>query len=117
MLILLIHDIVSFSPLTTFAVANINFSLPQEVRDQRAVKIEFSETLFDVNSVRVMFSSNCTSSVTADYSNPLLITIPDTGANTGQCQYNIQLVAIEPPVHCPLDTPSLDSSMQEVNLF
>ena len=54
--------------------------------------VEFSETLFDVNSVRVVFSSTCTDSVTVDYSNPLLITIPDTGANTEQCQYNIQLV-------------------------
>ena len=91
MLILLIH--VHFYPLTTHtAVDNINSSPSQEVRDQRAVRVEFSETLFDVNTVRVMFSSNCTSSVTVDYSNPLLITIPDTRVNTGQCRYNIQVV-------------------------
>ena len=53
---------------------------------------EFDETVFDANSVRVNFSSNCTSSVTVDYSNPLLVTIPDTGQNTGQCRYSIQLV-------------------------
>lgn len=56
------------------------------------MSIEFDETVFDTNSVRVVFSSNCTSSTTVDYSNPLLVAIPDTGLNTGQCQYNIQLV-------------------------
>ena len=56
------------------------------------MSIEFDETVFDTNSVRVVFSSNCTFSTTVDYSNPLLVAIPDTGLNTGQCQYNIQLV-------------------------
>ena len=73
-------------------VNNINTSPPQEVRNQRAVRVEFNETFFDANSVRVNFSSNCTSNVMVDYGNPLLITIPDTGLNTGQCQYDIQLV-------------------------
>ena len=93
MLILLIH--VHFYPHvhSHTAVDNINSSPSQEVRDQRAVRVEFNETLFDVNTVRVMFSSNCTSSVIiVDYSSPILITIPDTRANTGQCQYNIQVV-------------------------
>ena len=54
--------------------------------------VEFDESLFDANAVKVNFSSNCTSSVTMDYSNPFVVTIPDTGLSTGLCQYNIQLV-------------------------
>ena len=54
--------------------------------------MEFNENVFEATDIQVIFSSNCTSSVTVDYSNPLLVTIPDTGLNTGQCQYNIQLV-------------------------
>lgn len=57
-----------------------------------AVQVEFNEALFDVNSVRVMFSSNCTKSVIVAYANPVLVAIPDTGLNTGQCHYSIQLV-------------------------
>ena len=73
-------------------VQSVNSSLPQNIRKLRAVRVDFNETLFSAGSVRVMFSSNCTSSVTVDYSSPLMITIPDTGLNTGQCQYSIQLV-------------------------
>ena len=75
------------------AVRNVNSSLPQEIRSQRVVKVDFEDELFQVNSLNsVTFLSNCTESVTVDYSNPLLITIPDTGLNTGQCHYSIQLV-------------------------
>ena len=66
--------------------------MSEVVQEARVVSIEFNETVFDANSVRANFSSNCTSSMTIDYNNPLLVTIPDTGLNTGQCQYNIQLV-------------------------
>ena len=54
--------------------------------------MEFNESVFETIDIQVIFSSNCTSSVTVSYSNPLMVTIPDTGVNTGQCQYNIQLV-------------------------
>ena len=54
--------------------------------------MEFNESVFETINIQVIFSSNCTSSVTVGYSNPLLVTIPDTGLNTGQCQYSIQLV-------------------------
>ena len=56
--------------------------------------MEFNENVFETIDIQlqVVFSSNCTSSVTVGYSNPLLVTIPDTGINTGQCQYSIQLV-------------------------
>ena len=64
------------------------------VQGVRAVTVEFDESVFDVNSVRVNYSSNCTPSVIVSYNNPLLLTIPDIGANTGRCQYNIQLVDI-----------------------
>ena len=36
--------------------------------------------------------SNCSESVTVDYSNPVLITIPNTGLKTAKCQYSIQMV-------------------------
>ena len=71
------------------------------MRAQRAVRVNFNELRFNVNSVRVLFSSNCTDTVTVDYINPVLITIPadDTGMSsdqcqqyTGLCQYTIQLV-------------------------
>lgn len=52
----------------------------------------FNENVFEPADVQVVLSSNCTSSVTVGYSNPLLVTIPDTGLNSGLCQYNIQLV-------------------------
>ena len=74
------------------AVKPVNSSVSQVIQGARAISIEFDETIFDATSVRVNFSSNCTSSVTVGYSNPLMVTIPDTGLNTGQCQYNIQLV-------------------------
>lgn len=56
------------------------------------MRVEFNETLFDRSTVRVMFLSTCTSSVTVNYSNPLFITIPDTIVNDKICQYTIQLV-------------------------
>ena len=74
------------------AVKPVNSSVPQLAQGARAVVLEFDETVFEASSVSVIFSSNCTSSVMVDYSNPVQITIPDTGANTGQCQYSIQLV-------------------------
>ena len=70
----------------------VNSTAPQVVQDMRALAMEFNENVFEVLNVQVQFSSNCTDSVTVSYSNPLLLTIPDTGANTGQCQYIIQLV-------------------------
>ena len=74
-------------------MGNVNSSKPQVVQSQRAVRVDFNETLFDVASVRVRFSSNCTNSVTVDYSNPVMITIPDTVMlSSCQCQYTIQLV-------------------------
>ena len=54
--------------------------------------MEFNESVFEMIDIQVVFSSNCTSNVTVGYSNPLLVTIPDTGLNTGQCKYSIQLV-------------------------
>ena len=52
----------------------------------------FDENLFDTQSVRVMLTSNCTQSVVVDYANPVLINIPSTGMNTGQCRYTIQVI-------------------------
>ena len=76
-----------------FTVKNVNSSSPQEVRSERAVRVDFNETLFNIASVRVRFSSTCTDPVTVDYSSPVMITIPDTGMlSSGQCQYTIQLV-------------------------
>ena len=76
----------------TFAVKPVNSTAPQIVEDRRALVMGFNEDVFEASSVSVIFSSNCTSSVMVDYSNPVQITIPDTGANTGQCQYSILLV-------------------------
>ena len=45
--------------------------------------MEFNENVFDADDIQVLFSSNCTASIIVDYNNPLLLTIPDTGANTG----------------------------------
>lgn len=70
----------------------MNSSVPQILHSKRAVTVTFNEELFDNNSVRVMFSSNCTDPVTVDYRNPVLISIPDTGSNIGLCSYIIQLV-------------------------
>ena len=61
------------------------------VQNRRVLAMEFNENVFEATDIQVIFS-NCTSGVTVNYSNPLLVTIPDTGLNTGQCQYNIQLV-------------------------
>ena len=73
------------------SVSNVNSSFPEVDERERTVRVVFNEDLF-VNSVRVMFFSNCTESVTNDYNNPVVIAIPNTGMNTGQCQYSIQLV-------------------------
>ena len=70
----------------------VNKTAPQIVEDRRALIMEFNEDVFDASSVYIIFTSNCTSSVMVDYSNPVQITIPDTGVNTGQCQYSILLV-------------------------
>ena len=70
----------------------VNSTLPQVVQNRRVLTTEFNESVFETIDIQVIFSSNCTSSVTVSYSNPLMVTIPDTGSNTGQCQYNIQLV-------------------------
>ena len=69
----------------------VNSTAPQVVQNMRALAMEFNENVFDADDIRVLFSSNCTASIIVDYNNPLLLTIPDTGANTGQCQYSIQL--------------------------
>ena len=64
--------------------------------DKTAVRVEFNETLFDINSVaRINFSSNCSVSSIVDYENPISIPIPDTSMNIGQplqCQYSILLM-------------------------
>ena len=64
--------------------------------DKTAVRVEFNETLFDINSVaRINFSSNCSVSSIVDYENPISIPIPDTNINIGQplqCQYSILLM-------------------------
>ena len=73
-------------------VQNVNSSLPREVPEQNAVRVDFNEALFDINLVEVMFSSNCTISMIVRYSNPVIIKIPSTGANTGRCRYAILLV-------------------------
>lgn len=70
----------------------MNSSLPLELRDRRAVSIAFNEALFDTNTVKIMFSSNCTVSTVVDYKNPATITIPHLGTNTGKCQFAILLV-------------------------
>ena len=77
-----------------YTVRNVNSSLPQVTSDQTSVKVEFNETLFDVNSVvRVNFSSNCTTSSIVDYENPINIPIPDMSMYIGrQCQYSIRLL-------------------------
>ena len=58
----------------------------------RAVSVFFDENVFEPETVSVMLSSTCTEPVMVGYTNPVLINIPDTGLNTGQCQYTIQLV-------------------------
>ena len=72
----------------------MNGSLPRVTSEQTAVEVEFNEALFDVNSiVRVMFSSNCSTSSIVEYDNPLSIPIPDMSMNIGlQCQYAILLM-------------------------
>jgi hypothetical protein len=77
---------------TLITVRNVNSSLPREVPDQNAVRVEFNEALFDTSLVEVMFSSNCTTSTIVRYSNPAIIDIPSTGTNTGRCRYAILLV-------------------------
>ena len=54
--------------------------------------MSFNELLFDAELVRINFSSNCTESMTVDYSTPFIFVIPDTGNITGFCQFVIQLV-------------------------
>ena len=71
---------------------SVNSSMPQLVQNMRAVTVRFDENVFDPTLVQVMLSSNCTRAVVVDYANPVLIDIPDTGLNTGQCRYTIQLV-------------------------
>ena len=61
------------------------------LHERGAIQVFFDETLFDVNSVKVMFYSNCTDPVTVKYRNPIKLIIPDTGMHTGLCQYMIQL--------------------------
>ena len=73
-------------------MVNVNSSLPQVVQELQAVKVYFNETLFNNSSVRVIFSSNCADSEAVNYSNPILMNIPDTWFNSGQCHYFIQLV-------------------------
>ena len=70
----------------------MNSSLPLELRDQRVVSVAFNEALFDINIVKVVFSSNCTISTVVEYMNPATIAIPDLGTNTGKCQFAILLV-------------------------
>ena len=70
----------------------VNSTVPQLVQNMRAVTVTFDETLFNVQSLQVILSSNCTESVIVAYTNPVLISIPDTGLNTGQCRYTIQLI-------------------------
>ena len=78
--------------LSFHTVKSVNSSEPQLLQDMRVVTVLFDETLFDIQTVRVMLSSNCTSSVIVDYNNPVMISIPDTGTNTGQCRYVIQVI-------------------------
>ena len=72
----------------------VNMSAPQLqiAQNMWTVTVQFNENLFDAKSVRVTFASNCTESVTDDYSNPIMIALPAVGLNIGQCQYSIQLV-------------------------
>ena len=70
----------------------MNSTVPQLAQNMRAVNVFFDETVFEPQTVRVMLSSNCTQPVIVDYTNPVVISIPDTGLNTGQCLYLIQLV-------------------------
>ena len=78
--------------LLSIAVESVNSSVPQLVQNMRAVTVFFDENLFDIQSVQVMLTSDCTQSVVVDYANPVLINIPGTGMNTGQCRYTIQLI-------------------------
>ena len=71
----------------------MNSSLPHEVPNQNAVRVDLNEALFDTSLVEVMFSSNCTTSTIVGYSNPAIIDIPSTGTNTGRCWYSILLVS------------------------
>ena len=70
----------------------MNSSLPLELRDQRVVSVAFNEALFDINIVKIMFSSNCTISTIVEYMNPATIAIPDLGTNTGKCEFAVLLV-------------------------
>ena len=72
----------------------MNSSIVQVDQNMEKVTIMFTinETLFDVIPAGVIFSSNCTKSVMFDYSNPVLINLPNIGLNSGRCQYSIQLV-------------------------
>ena len=89
------HALNSSIPL--FTVTNVNISSPhiQVVQGLPAARVDINEAIFDINlktNAMVVFSSNCTDSVTVNYSNPILILLLDTGLNTGLCQYSIQLV-------------------------
>ena len=73
----------------------LNSTPPQVKQDMQQLTISFTvnETLLNVNPDRVILSSNCTDSeVSVAYTNPVLITIPKTRLNTGQCNYSVQLV-------------------------
>ena len=78
----------------TTTVKNVNSALPYVNLDRNVVIVEFNETLFDVNAVmKVVFYSNCTTSLMVDYENPAEIPLPDTSMNSGQqCQYALHLI-------------------------
>ena len=86
-----LKEIICFS-----SVQSVNSSFVQVDQNMEKVTIMFTidENVVHVVPAGVNFSSNCTESVTFDYTNPVLITIPNTQSRlkTGQCQYSIQLV-------------------------